>query len=184
MADRRIVAALFLLLGLASACATVSVKTDYDPAVDFGRYRTFQVLDGKLIVNGHRDDGNTLVKDRIRSAITQELAGRGLQPVDTGADLMVTYTAGARTVTEIETTGPYDGGWGPYWGPGGWWGPGYSDWWTREYTRGTLVIDLIDSATKKLVWRAYAEADVTSPDARNIIQKAVHKAFQKFPPRR
>jgi uncharacterized membrane protein HdeD (DUF308 family) len=169
---------------LGSGCATVSVKTDSDPSVDFSRYRTFQVLDGKIIVDGREDATNTLVKDRIQNAIVAQLSGKGYQPVDSGGDLLVGYVAGARTVTEIEGTGPYGPGFGPYWGFGGWWGPAYTDWWTRTYTKGTLVIDLIDSQSKKLVWRAYAEADLKSPDADDTIQKAVKKAFAKFPPGR
>ena len=175
--DRQMALVLALLAG---GCATVSVKTDSDPTVDFSRYRTVQVLGGRLIVDGHSDDGNTLVKDRITKEIVANLTAKGLQPVPSGGDLLATFVAGARTVTEIEATGPWDG-LGPFWGRRGWWGPVYYDWWTRQYVKGTLVIDLIDAATKKLVWRAYAEADIKSPDAADLIAKAVRKAFARYP---
>jgi hypothetical protein len=171
-------------LTLAGGCATVSVKTDFDPSADFSGYRTFQLLNGVLMIDGRPDVRNTLVLDRIRAAITSELTQRGLQPVATGGDVGIAFVAGARTVTEIESVGPSGPGWGPYWGGGGWWGAGYMDWWTRTYTKGTLVIDVMDARTQKLVWRAYLGADVNSPDASTLIKKGVHKAFDRYPPKR
>jgi uncharacterized protein YceK len=44
--DRRMALVLALLTG---GCATVSVRTDSDPTVDFNRYRTVQVLGGRLL---------------------------------------------------------------------------------------------------------------------------------------
>jgi hypothetical protein len=172
-----------LLAGLAPACATVTVRTDHDPYVDFSRYRTFSVLGGQMIVDGRRDDSNTVLKDRIQDAITAELASKGLQPVGVGGDLLVGYVAGARTVTEMQVSEAHVPGYGPYGAWGGWWGPAYQDWWNREYTKGTLVIDLMDAENKRLVWRAYTQADVTSPGAKEIVHRAVQKAFGKFPPR-
>jgi hypothetical protein len=174
---------LVALLTLAASCATVSVKTDFDSGADFSRYRTFQMIGGTLLIDGHPDNHNTLVLDRIRGAISAQAMQRGLQLVESGGDLAVSFVAGGRTVTEVEATGPYGAGYGPYWGMRGWWGPMYTDWWTRTYTRGTLIIDLMDARTSKLVWRAYAQADVNSPDARELINKAVKKAFERYPPR-
>jgi hypothetical protein len=168
---------------LLAGCASVSVKTDYDTNADFRAYRSFEMTDGHLIVEGQLDDGNTLVKDRIVNAIKGELVGRGLQLVESGGDLLVTYVGGARTVTEIEAS-PGRAGFGPYWGRRGWWGPRYTEFWSRQYTKGTLVIDLIDAREKHLVWRAYAESDVKSPEGEAIIRKAVAKAFKDFPPKR
>jgi hypothetical protein len=174
---------LIALLALAAGCATVSVKTDFDSGVDFSQYRTFQMIGGTVLLDGRPDTRNTLVTDRIRSAISAEAMQRGLQMVESGGDLAIAFVAGGRTVTELEGTGPYGPGFGPYWGMRGWWGPTYTDWWTHTYTRGTLIIDLMDAHTSKLVWRAYAQADVNSPDARDLIKKAVKKAFERYPPR-
>ena len=51
-----------------------------------------------------------------------------------------------------------DPNFGPFW-TGGWWDPTYNDWWARTYNEGTLIIDLVDAHTKRLVWRAYAQAE-------------------------
>jgi hypothetical protein len=174
-----------LALGLLAlplvACATVSVSNDFDRAVDFSRYRTFGFAGGHLWINGISDDGNTLVKDRLRTAIVAALRGRGLVETGDHPDLVVGYLAGARSRTEIEGMPPYAPEMGPYW-YGGWWGPGYSQWWTRTYEEGTLVIDLIDQATHRLVWRAYARTEVQSPISEQKIRDVVEKAFRAYPP--
>jgi hypothetical protein len=181
----KLIAAFGLVL-LSSACATaVSVATDFDHAADFSKYRTYQLIGGHIVVNGVLDDGNTLVKDRINIALAGALKAKGLaqvQPGDTTApDLIVGYVAGARRRTEIEGMGPYSPGVGPYWNAG-WWSPGYMDWWARSYDEGTLVIDLVDGASKRLVWRAYARAEVNAPVTDEKVRVAVDKAFKNYPP--
>jgi hypothetical protein len=178
----KLVAAVALVL-LSSACATVSVATDFDHAADFSKYRTYQLAGGHIVVNGVLDDANTLVKERIQGALMSALQAKGLTPVqgDAAPDLMVGYVAGARRRTEIEGMGPYTPGVGPYWNAG-WWTPGYMDWWTRTYDEGTLVIDLVDGPSKRLVWRAYARAEVSPPVTDEKVRAAVNKAFDKYPP--
>lgn len=170
------------MLGL-QACATVDASADYDKATDFTNYHTYRILDGKL----SRDDSlpgapeNTIVKDRIRSAIDAQLQAKGLRPDPQSPDLLVGYVAGARTRQEIESMSPYDPMLGAYWN--GWWGP--SNVYSYDYQRGTLIIDLIDAGRKKLVWRGVVEADrdkVSQLGDPQLIQEATGKAFENFPP--
>jgi hypothetical protein len=167
----------------AAGCATVSVTTDFDHAADFSRYHTFVFAGGHLSINGISDDGNTIVKDRVRNAVVAALRGKGLTDVPSGGDLVVGYWAGARTQTEIEGMPPYAPEMGPYW-YGGWWGPGYTQWWTRTYEEGTLVIDLVDPASHRLVWRAYARTEIRPPMSDEKIREVVDRAFSEFPPHR
>ena len=75
------------------------------------------------------------------------------------------------------------------------WGYGYSPegrYWGRggfsvyQYEEGTLVLDLIDAKSRDLIWRGAAKADVevaTTPEKRDkLIQAAVHKILENFPP--
>jgi hypothetical protein len=182
--------ALFRLMGgvavglamLTLSCATISVSTDYDKTADIARYRTFAFLGGHIWMNGIADDGNTLVKDRIRNSVVATLTAKGMQQVTQNPDVYVAYLAGARTRTEVEATGLYPGGFGPYFGVAGWWGPTYMDWWTRTYNEGTLIIDLIDASSRKLVWRAYAQTEINKPVSDQKAQKVAEKAFKNFPP--
>ena len=176
-----LVVAAVLALTSAAGCATVSVSTDFDRSVDFSRYRTFVFVGGRLSNNGISDDGNTLVKDRIHNAVVATLRTKGLTESPENADLAVGYWAGARTKTEIEGMPPYAPEFGPYW-YGGWWGPGYSQWWTRTYDEGTLVIDLVDRTNHRLVWRAYARTEVKQPVSDEKVRQIVERAFKDFPP--
>jgi hypothetical protein len=180
MARRRLPPLLPVLL-VATGCATISVATDFDHTVDFARYRTFTVAGGQLNVNGVSDNGNTLVKDRIKNALVATLRGKGLVEATERSDLIVGYWAGARSRTEIEGMPPYAPEMGPYW-YGGWWGPGYTQWWTRTYEEGTLVIDLVDQATHRLVWRAYARTEIKPPVTEERVRQLVENAFKSFPP--
>ena len=169
-------------VALSAGCATaVSVSTDFDHAADFSRYHTFSFVGGHLSLDGVADEGNTLAKDRIRNAVVAALGERGLAESSDHPDLAVGYWAGARSRTEIEGMPPYAPEMGPYW-YGGWWGPGYTQWWTRTYDEGTLIIDLVDPASHRLVWRAYTRTEIKQPVDDKRVREIVERAFKDFPP--
>jgi hypothetical protein len=163
-------AAVTALAAAAAGCASTTVRTDSDPRVNLAQYDTFALRRGQVLVNGVADNRDTLVRDRVESALGQELQQKGLEPSAQNPDLIATYTAGARSVAEFEDD--WDGV--VYGGPRGAW--------VDEYTRGTLLIDLIDPKTNKLVWRAIVDMgeDEDLRSAENI-RKAVDKAFEKYP---
>jgi hypothetical protein len=65
-------------------------------------------------------------------------------------------------------------------------GDGFGDSTTTEstYKVGTLVVDLFDSNTKKLIWRGSASAALSNKSDKNIknLDKGVEKMFDHFPP--
>ena len=68
----------------------------------------------------------------------------------------------------------------------GWLWSGFADATTyvEHYTEGTLVVDMFDTKTKKLIWRGSA-SDVLSgkPEKdEKKLDKAVSKMFERFPP--
>jgi Domain of unknown function (DUF4136) len=169
------IAALFVA-GFCASCATTSVSTDHDPMARFGQFKTFAVIKGKVVNDGVVDRGNTLVTDRVQASVTENLQGKGLQAMDKAEgqpDLFVTYTVGSRTIREL------DGVWAGY----GWYVPSYddNDVWIDEHTEGTLVIDLYDANTKKLVWRSVAKNENKEFIKAQDIDKAVSEALKKFP---
>lgn len=183
MMPGRLVLALALLL---SACSLIKVQTDFDGEANFARYQTFQFQPGTIVgAFGLIDRDNTLFEDRVRKAVTAQLSAKGLRPVSHDGDLLVTYVAGAQRRTEVESfPAPIAyccWGWWGGWGPG-WWAPGWNDWWVRTYTEGTLIVDLIDASTKRLVWRAYTSGEMTKPGDPALVNEAMAKAFQDFPP--
>ena len=77
-----------------------------------------------------------------------------------------------------------------YGGVGGWgyhgWGVGMGTATTYEnvYTVGTLILDVYDAKTQKLLWRGSASDTIPekSSSLAKKIDKAVTKMMKKFPP--
>jgi hypothetical protein len=162
------------------ACATIQVKTDHDHTVDFSRYHTFEIAGGRVVRAGIGDTGNTLVSDRISRALVQNLAAHGLAPVHGDADLAVRFVAGTQIMQEIERI-PVPGGYGTNYAWPAY--PAYGDVWVSDYERETLVIDLVDRATNRVVWHAVAVADTQDFSSPELVNKAVAKALASYPPR-
>ena len=68
-------------------------------------------------------------------------------------------------------------------GYGPWWGGGYNTASIETYVDGTLVLDLYDAKTKKMVWRGVATATASDKPSKNAqkMSKALDKMFEKFP---
>jgi hypothetical protein len=149
----------------------VDVKTDYDHKVDFSKYQTYSWLGVKA--------SNSLWEDRIRSAVDSALTGKGWTKKDSGGDASV--AAVGTTSAQPTYTTFYNGFPGWYWQ--GWDGLATT---TVDYDKvGTLVVDLFDSPTKKLIWRATATDTLSSKPDKNDkkLEQAVEKMFDKFPPK-
>jgi hypothetical protein len=162
-----------LAVGLLLACAALAQKVEIesDRAIDFTKFKTFAIRDGRL--NSKNPSlNNDLVRRRLDADIQKALEARGLAFIASGpSDLNVRYTLGAVRKVEVESY------------PAGWRG-----WGTRTvrvpYTEGTLVIDLRDPATRSLVWRAIAREDKS--DAAKVegkLDEMVKKALEKYPPK-
>ena len=163
-----------LLVALLAATSAFAQKVfvEFDPAANFAMYRSFAIRDGRL--NSRNPQLNSeLVKKRIEADIARDLSLRGLAPVagPGRADLNVVYTFGAAHELKPEAY------------PAGWRG-----WGTVvvrvPYAEGTLVIDLRDTNTHSLVWRA--RATVEKSDAQKVenkIDDMVGKSLKKYPPK-
>lgn len=128
----------------------------------------------------------------VRMAVNDHLMQAGYEPIDPefadfpgGADFYVTFFGGREQKQEVTAvTSTYStGGW--Y----GWGSPHFANGWTnvmvKDYVEGTLVLDFVDVKTKQLVWRAYCKGAIKNPSKRDkVINKALKKAFKKFPPKK
>ena len=75
----------------------------------------------------------------------------------------------------------------PYspWGYGYWPGFNYGYTEVRSYTKGTLVLDIVDARTHKLVWMGVLEKEVQSANpAGQQIEKSITKLLKNFPPKK
>ncbi len=164
--------ATFLFLGIAALAQ--DVHFDYDRSADFRAYKTYQWVDYKTIAVG-----DELLDRDIKRAVDEQLAGKGLQRVESGGDLLVGYQAGISQEKEYDAFG-----WGPRWGGWGGWGDGRVT--TSTIDVGNIVVGLFDPAVKQLVWRGSATKTLNlskDPDKNyRTLEKAMAKLFRDYPP--
>jgi hypothetical protein len=172
-----------IFLACAVGCTNIDVKTDFDPTVDFSRFKTFAFA-GFTDLNQSGVLNNTLTRRRLETVISGELVKKGLRQVgiDENPDVLVHYWMGVKEKQTLESTGPSVGAYRGYGGYG--WGAGYSGVTTREYKEGTLITDLIEPTKKDLVWRATMVANLKDSTEGNIElgNAALKKAFENYPP--
>jgi hypothetical protein len=176
MKVQRVVLALtgmmFLFAGNSSA---QQVKTDYDRNANFGQYKTYSWEQVKT--------KDPLLVDRIKSAANAALAAKGWTQVDSGGDVSIIAIEMTQNQQTLNTF--YDGfggGWG--WRRFGGGGFGEATTTTETYKVGTLVVDLFDTKTKKLIWRGVSSDTLSNNSDKNIknLDKGVEKMFKQFPP--
>lgn len=170
----------FVLCLAALLCVTltgcpndVKVETDYNHNVNFAQFRTFSFADVK--------GDNPFFQDRLEREVTQILQAKGLHPVASNGDLEITAVGAIHNRREYQTF--YNNpGFGYYWWGG--WGPRYTT--TREinYQVGTLVLDMYDGQSKRLVWRGTATNTLDESSEKTIarLNAAIDKMLQHFPP--
>ena len=176
MKVQRVVFALIaMMFWFAGKCSAQQVKTDYDRGTDFGHYKTYSWE--------HVKTKDALDVDRIKSAVNAALAAKGWTQVDSGGDVSIVAMEITRNQQTLNTF--YDGfggGWG--WRRFGGGGIGEATTTTETYNVGTLVVDLFDAKTKKLLWRGSSSDTLSNNSDKNIknLDKGVEKMFKQFPP--
>ena len=160
--------ALLLSVLLTATVHGQSISVESDAALDFSKFKTFAVRDGKLTSRSPALNSD-LTKKRIASEIEAALTAKGLSGVTDHADLDVTFELGSARIREAK----------PY--PAGWRGHG-----TRivnvPQSEGTLVIDLHEASTNTLVWRSIAvESEPNPVKLADKLDKLVKKALTKYP---
>lgn len=174
-----LIAFLFCLSSAPSLFA-IDVRTDFDPATDFGRYKTFcwQKVETR----------NPLWIERIKSAVSSALTAKGWSQTESGSacDVAIMAMEIKRDHDTVNTFyDSFGGGWGG-WGWRGFGGDGFgeSTTTTQTFQTGTRIVDLFDAKNKNLVWRGSATDTLSDTSDKNIkkLQSSVHKLFEHFPP--
>jgi len=169
------------------ACSSIKTSLDFDPAVDFGQYKTYAWVAKQEDSAGYHLDG--LMDQRVRDAVNAELQARGFILVATEqADLLVNYLTKVDKKINVDTFNT-SFGYNPYWGrPWGFGSNVQTQTVVREYEVGTLIVDLVDHKSDRLVWRgslADTIKDKNTPQEREaLIREAVAKIMANYPPKR
>ena len=166
---------LFTCVLLLGGCAPISTNFDYDVSWDFASLKTYQLLapptDFAI---------DSLNRDRIVNALNSGLAARGYSEVDANADFSVAYHIGSENRIEVAN-------WGYAYGQrGGYWGGSRTAVDVYQYREGTLIVDIVDTKTNKLIWRGIArkvlDVNPTPQHRTKTINAAVEKILENFPP--
>ena len=169
--NRALPTSIVATLILAGTTFAQHVKTDYDRAVSFDNYKTYSWEKVQT--------QNPLWESRIKDAVNAALSAKGWTLSLSSGQVAIVAMEMTKDRSTLNTW--YDGF------GGGWrWGGGFGDatTTTETYRVGTLVVDLFDTMTKKLVWRGSASDTLSDKSARNIkdLDKGVQKIFENFPP--
>ncbi|MDF0748762.1 DUF4136 domain-containing protein [Marinobacter sp. 71-i] len=171
---RLILASLFLMV--LTGCAS-NVVTDYDSNTVFGNYGSWA-----FAPKGEGESFTSLDGGRIKSAVERELNRKSMRKVDQEeADLLVTWQ-----IVEEERLERSGVGLGFGFGTGNFgWGLASAPP-VREVQEGKLVVELVDTDTDRVVWRAasrrYLNENQTTESRRELIDEIVADMFEKYPP--
>ena len=176
-----------LLALLALACASDRVGFDADPDDPLGTFHRFGILEAAPRAAVPEDPRFGPLLDRhTEAAIERSLRGRGYEPRTSGdVDFLVSY-AHEVSIEQHSSGGPVSVGMvygtvvsGVGLGTG-WYGPTRVT--THRVAEGTLVIDVLDPATRRVLWRGWAK-DTLSPagDPRSEVFAAVDRILAQFP---
>ena len=173
-----------LILSGLSACTSYNYYTAAINKSNLSRYHTFAWMPP-----GDKRVKNETADAKIKDAATSALVTKGFTLSQHNPDLVVNYTTVVGTGSRTTYYSPYDGfypgwglgfGWGSRWG----WGWGYRPYYYAygapfaysgavyaekdHYKEGTLIIDLVDSHTHKIVWRGFGVGEVHNNPQKNI----------------
>ena len=167
---------LMMLLGTLQASAQ-KVSVGADPSVDVTKFKTYAWSSDVVSTN-------PLAREIVVSSVDSQLLAKGLKKVDRDPELTVVVFGS--TESDIHVSNPS-------------WSPslnsiatgvavGSQSW---LVTKGTLVVDILDTKTKNSVWRGTATQTLErgptgdkAKDANTVekpIRNAVKKMFKQFP---
>jgi hypothetical protein len=173
MKTRNLLASLSMIALLTAASFAQHVKTDYDRAANFGQYKTYSWEAVKT--------RNQLNIDRIKNAVDADLTAKGYTQLPSGGSMSIVAMEATKNQRTLNTV--YNGMGGGWRWRGGFGGD--STTYVDNYKVGTLVLDMFDAQSKKLLWRGAASDTLSDKADKNIknLNKGVQKMLKDFPPK-
>jgi hypothetical protein len=156
-----------------AGCATMRVGTYVERNTDFSRYQTYAWGPADALPTGDpRLDDNPIFRDYLQGAVERNLRGHKLLLVPASArpDLLVHVHGSVRQVVDVAATrhpavNEYVAG----------------DVAVVNYDEGTLVLDMIDARTDRLVWRGWAIDSLSGiVDSQDRMERKIDQAVGKM----
>jgi len=162
-----------LVLMLAACVSGPTITTHASPDTDFSSFGTYNFMQplSTDTPNGVRTPLSTM----LINSMSREMASKGFEQSDT-PDLLVNFFANTeerldvRTVPTSTSFHAFRHGRYRAW-------TGYRTT-VREYTRGTLNIDLVDAANNMLAWEGVAQGRLRE-DVREITQEQIDEVVSQ-----
>jgi hypothetical protein len=162
----------FIVAAVAAGCATLTVSSHIERNINFTDYLTYDWgPPDNLPVGDPRLDNNPFFRDHVQGAIEKALTRKGYERATAGEpDLLVHYHASVSQKVDVYT-------------PDAAQGYCYDDCKPQivDFEQGTLVVDIVDNKTNKVVWRGWAQ-DVMNGviDHQDRLDKQVDEGVTKM----
>jgi hypothetical protein len=167
---------ILFLIGFTISCSTYGVKYDYDLQANFAEFKTFDWMQIP-----EKADIDSLIVQRVKNAVNTELKAKGLMLSSNNPDFLIAEHLGKMNKVRVTDWGYGYSAYGRY---GRSWGSGGIS--THQYEEGFLILDFVDTKSKKLIWRGSANAEVqnvnTPEKSEKLINAAVKEILKKYPP--
>ena len=167
------------LLGVVATAAPImaqSASIDYDHSVNFLKFKTYTWQ------KVHATD--PAIEGRITIALNRDMAGRYMTEVSNNGDITITAVEATQDKQEIST---FYSALNDYSWQRPWCGSGFMDAQAspQDVPLNTLIIDMYDSKTHKLLWRGTITEPAGDNQDKNAqkIDKAVTELISKYPPK-
>ncbi len=162
-----------------TGCATMNVSSHVERGLDFTQYHTYSWGPADELPTGDpRLDKDPFFHDHMQGAVEKALATRGFTLSTSGTpDLLFHYHANVTQRLEVNRLDEPRGYCTAEGCPGG----------VNEYEAGTIVLDIIDARTNRVIWRGWAQdrlsriIDNRDRMAREI-DDAVAQMMKQLPP--
>lgn len=169
---------------LAGCASGPTIRANVDPQANLSAYRTYGFVEH---LGTDRAGYSTFVSEQLKNAVRREFETRGYTYAQDNPQLLVNFNAKLADKLRVDSTpgASVAVGRGYYGYRGGF----YSAWPAYEtrvdqYTEGTLNIDVVDAAQRRLVWEGVAVGRVTQKARNNLgqaIDATVSEIFKQFP---
>lgn len=164
-----------ILMIVIASCTGIRVSTDFDRKADFMKYKTYNFSKEVDKIRSLND----LNRRRLKDAISKELEAKGFK-ISTEPDVLVNaFVKGQTKYTAYATSNSFGGPY-MYWNG---WGSSNTFVDVDKSVEGTLFIDLIDVAEKKMIWEGVAEGLVNprTTTREDKLNQVVQEIFKNFP---
>ena len=165
----RLAAAAFSVLWL-TGCATLSVSSYVERGADFKQYQTYNWAPAAPEPTGDpRLDSNPFFHDRVKADIETELGRRGFEKTFEPPDLLLHYHANVRQRIDVNRIDREHG---------------YceaNDCRPFVYEAGTLLLDVVDTRTNKIIWRGWVEDSIDGlVDDQRLMEKRIDETVARL----